>query len=194
VCGGRFFQVFRLIVSPGLFLWRLRGFRLSEWAVEQKWTLVLLASLVGLNDPFFALSLRWGFFDVLDQLLAAWFLAVLLLFWLVMFDTVRRPRPEDRPVKTFLLPKLALVGSLWLSLTVLYLLVELLDDASHPATVVVFVLTMLLTSGYIFWLGFIFVKLYPQLQVHVSRFFLSLSLFSNCDRWACCSSSASRVA
>ncbi len=159
------------LAMGALFLWRMRRFRFAEWAAEQKWTLVLLVSLIGLNDPFFALSIRWGFFDVMDQLLAAWFLSVLLLFWLVMFDTVLHPRPEERTMRHFFLPKLALVGALWVSLTTLYLSVEFLQDTGHPVVVAFSIVTLLLTSGYTFWLVFLSVKLFPQLKVHLGVLF-----------------------
>lgn len=82
-----------------VFVWKLRSTPFREWADEQKWTLLLLGSLLGLDDPLFALSLKWAFFDAIDQLMAASFLSVLLLFWLVMLDSMMRS--QENSVRSF---------------------------------------------------------------------------------------------
>ena len=149
----------------GLFWWRLKRVPFAEWADEQKWTLLLLVSLFGLDDPFFVLSVKFAFFDAVDQLMAAWFLSVLLLFWLVMLDSMMRVQEtSSRSFKLFYLPKLALVGAFWAAVSSLYLTAELLDDFTHPAVVACFILMLVFASVYLFWIVFLVIKLIPMLQ------------------------------
>ena len=152
------------------FVVSLRSFPFAEWALEQKWTLLLLCCLVGLNDPLFWLSLRWAIFDALDQLLMTGFLSVLMLYWLVMFDSLRLPNPNDRSFKQFFAPKLALMGSFWIALLTVFLGAELLAF-SHPLVIVALAIQLLLTVLYVLWLGYIVVKLFPQLRVQLRVLF-----------------------
>jgi hypothetical protein len=48
--------------------------------------------------------------EVQDQLLAVTFLALLLLFWLIMMDALRKTDPEQRKWKTFYLPKVPVLA------------------------------------------------------------------------------------
>jgi hypothetical protein len=151
----------------GLFLWRLIATKVPfrDWADEQKWTLLLLVSVLGLDDPLFVLSIKFALFDAVDQLLAAWFLSVLLLFWLVMLDSMLRTQETStRSFKQFYLPKLALVGAFWLSVSALYVTAEMVDDFARPVIIVLFVVTILIASLYFFWIGVLAVKLVPVLR------------------------------
>ena len=170
---------FLAVCFGGFFLWKLRSTPFRDWADEQKWLLALLVAVLAFDNPLFALSVKWAFFDVVDQLVASSFLSVLLLFWIVVIDSlVRSQEGSSRSFKYFYLPKLALVGVFWIATSSLYLTAELLDDFSHPAVIVCFVLTLLIASGYLFWICFLVFKLVPILrhaQLRV-RFFAVFTL------------------
>ena len=161
----------------GYFWFQLRRVPIRSWAVEQQWTSVLVVFVLGLNDPLFALSLKFWVFDLLDQVLASSFLAVILLFWLIMFDSIRTPEPSQRSLKWFYGPKFALIALFWTCLTILYFSLELLP-IGHPAPIVFFVFSLLLALAYVAYLGYITLKLIPDIRAQNKiKWFIAFTLF-----------------
>uniref|UniRef100_A0A673HRF6 Transmembrane protein 181-like n=1 Tax=Sinocyclocheilus rhinocerous TaxID=307959 RepID=A0A673HRF6_9TELE len=111
----RFVFVVMTFIVTCVFAHSLRKFSMRDWGVEQKWMSVLLPLLLLYNDPFFPLSFlvnSW-FPGTLDAFFQALFLCALLLFWLCVYHGLRVQ--ADRRLLTFYLPKLLIVGLLWLS-------------------------------------------------------------------------------
>ena len=53
------FRFVFLLLTVGVLLWfswSLRAMPWHDWTVEQKWSILLLFSLMGFNDPFFPFS------------------------------------------------------------------------------------------------------------------------------------------
>lgn len=111
----RFVFVVMTFVVTCLFAHSLRKFSMRDWGIEQKWMSILLPLLLLYNDPFFPLSFlvnSW-FPGTLDAFFQALFLCALLLFWLCVYHGIRVQ--GERKCLTFYLPKLIIVGLLWLS-------------------------------------------------------------------------------
>ncbi|XP_013408050.1 transmembrane protein 181 isoform X2 [Lingula anatina] len=108
--------VFLLItfLATCAFAHSLRRFTVRDWSMEQKWMSVLMPLLLLYNNPFFPLTFlveSWipGMFDAIFQ---ASFLCGLLLFWLCLYHGVRQTK---RHFCSFYLPKLVVVGLIWIS-------------------------------------------------------------------------------
>ncbi|XP_071800981.1 transmembrane protein 181-like isoform X1 [Asterias amurensis] len=111
------FLVLAFIVTC-MFAHSLRKFSMRDWSIEQKWLSVLLPFLLLYNDPIFPLNFlvdSW-LTVVLDDIFQATFLCALLLFWLCAYHGIRK---SDRKWTYFYLPKLVLVGFIWVSAVVL---------------------------------------------------------------------------
>ncbi|XP_053737494.1 transmembrane protein 181 isoform X1 [Synchiropus splendidus] len=111
----RFVFVVLTFIVTCLFAHSLRKFSMRDWGIEQKWMSILLPLLLLYNDPFFPLSFlvnSW-FPGTLDAFFQALFLCALLLFWLCVYHGIRVQ--GERRFLTFYLPKLIIVGLLWLS-------------------------------------------------------------------------------
>ena len=67
------------------------------------------------SDPFFALNFLMDSWipGALDALFQTTFLCALLLFWLCIYHGLRQ---NDRRLLVFYMPKVILVGSIWLSM------------------------------------------------------------------------------
>ncbi|CAG2197332.1 Transmembrane protein 181 [Mytilus edulis] len=105
---------FKDIVFYCVFGHSLRKFTIQDWSIEQRWMSLLLPLLLLYNDPIFPLTFlvnSWvpGMFDALFQ---ASFLCGLLLFWLCLYHGVRQ---TDRRFVKFYIPKLFIVGLIWIS-------------------------------------------------------------------------------
>eukprot|EP01130_Rhizamoeba_saxonica_P014923 TRINITY_DN6597_c1_g1_i1.p1 TRINITY_DN6597_c1_g1~~TRINITY_DN6597_c1_g1_i1.p1 ORF type:complete len:466 (-),score=68.70 TRINITY_DN6597_c1_g1_i1:29-1372(-) len=114
----RFFFLVATFVFIIVFSVKIRTIK-NEWNVEQKWTTVLLFGLIAYNNPLFPLEIivdGW-LFPFLDILFWASFIFLCLLYILVVFDSMRIDDSEIS-VKFFYLPKIILVGILWLGLVV----------------------------------------------------------------------------
>eukprot|EP00058_Branchiostoma_floridae_P005118 XP_002590606.1 hypothetical protein BRAFLDRAFT_83753 [Branchiostoma floridae] len=97
-----------------VFAHSLRRFSIRDWSIEQKWMSILLPLLLLYNDPIFPLTFlvnSWvpGMFDAVFQ---ASFLCALLLFWLCAYHGIRQ---YERRFMTFYVPKVMIVGLLWIS-------------------------------------------------------------------------------
>uniref|UniRef100_A0A8D3D723 Transmembrane protein 181 n=1 Tax=Scophthalmus maximus TaxID=52904 RepID=A0A8D3D723_SCOMX len=111
----RFVFVVLTFMVTCMFAHSLRKFSMRDWGIEQKWMSILLPLLLLYNDPFFPLSFlvnSW-FPGMLDAFFQALFLCSLLLFWLCVYHGIRVQ--GERKFLTFYLPKLIIVGLLWLS-------------------------------------------------------------------------------
>uniref|UniRef100_H3C6I9 Transmembrane protein 181 n=1 Tax=Tetraodon nigroviridis TaxID=99883 RepID=H3C6I9_TETNG len=111
----RFVFVVLTFMVTCMFAHSLRKFSMRDWGIEQKWMSILLPLLLLYNDPFFPLSFlvnSW-FPGTLDAFFQALFLSSLLLFWLCVYHGIRVQ--GERKCLTFYLPKLIIVGLLWLS-------------------------------------------------------------------------------
>ncbi|XP_015203957.1 transmembrane protein 181 isoform X1 [Lepisosteus oculatus] len=111
----RFVFVVLTFMVTCLFAHSLRKFSMRDWGIEQKWMSILLPLLLLYNDPFFPLSFlvnSW-FPGMLDDLFQSLFLCALLLFWLCVYHGIRVQ--GERKCLTFYMPKLFIVGLLWLS-------------------------------------------------------------------------------
>ncbi|RXN08225.1 transmembrane protein 181 isoform X1 [Labeo rohita] len=111
----RFVFVVMTFIVTCMFAHSLRKFSMRDWGIEQKWMSILLPLLLLYNDPFFPLSFlvnSW-FPGTLDTFFQALFLCALLLFWLCVYHGIRVQ--GERKFLTFYLPKLVIVGLLWLS-------------------------------------------------------------------------------
>ncbi|XP_038582933.1 transmembrane protein 181 isoform X2 [Micropterus salmoides] len=111
----RFVFVVLTFMVTCMFAHSLRKFSMRDWGIEQKWMSILLPLLLLYNDPFFPLSFlvnSW-FPGTLDTFFQALFLCALLLFWLCVYHGIRVQ--GERKCLTFYLPKLIIVGLLWLS-------------------------------------------------------------------------------
>uniref|UniRef100_A0A1A7Z4H2 Transmembrane protein 181 n=1 Tax=Iconisemion striatum TaxID=60296 RepID=A0A1A7Z4H2_9TELE len=111
----RFVFVVLTFMVTCTFAHSLRKFSMRDWGIEQKWMSILLPLLLLYNDPFFPLSFlvnSW-FPGTLDAFFQALFLCALLLFWLCVYHGIRVQ--GERKFLTFYLPKMIIVGLLWLS-------------------------------------------------------------------------------
>ncbi|XP_032828716.1 transmembrane protein 181-like [Petromyzon marinus] len=111
----RFFFVLLSFIIMCVYGWLMLKVPLLEWTMEQKWTTALLPMLVLYNDPLFPVSfaLRNWVPVLLDAGFQASFLAGLLLFWLCAFHDLLL-QPNRRCFLGFYLPKLVIVGPMWL--------------------------------------------------------------------------------
>nr|CAG4640732.1 EOG090X03I5 [Eulimnadia texana] len=116
-----------LLVTFFVMCWfwhEMRKFSIAHWSLEQKWMSVLLPLLLLYNDPLFAWGILTGswFPKLLDVVFQASFLCSLLLFWLCVYHGLRQ---NERRFLRFYLPKIAIVGSLWMSVIVVAVSQEL---------------------------------------------------------------------
>ncbi|XP_053316211.1 transmembrane protein 181 isoform X2 [Spea bombifrons] len=111
----RFVFVVLTFMVTCLFAHSLRKFSMRDWGIEQKWMSVLLPLLLLYNDPFFPLTFLMNswFPGMLDDLFQSLFLCALLLFWLCVYHGIRVQ--GERKCLPFYLPKLFIVGLLWLA-------------------------------------------------------------------------------
>ncbi|XP_078086135.1 transmembrane protein 181 isoform X4 [Mustelus asterias] len=165
------FVVFTFMVTC-LFAHSLRKFSMKDWAIEQKWMSILLPLLLLYNDPFFPLSFlvnSW-FPGMLDDLFQAVFLCALLLFWLCVYHGFRVQ--GERKFMTFYLPKLFIVGLLWLAAVTLgiWQTVNELRDPSYQYRVDTSnfqgmkIFFLIVGSLYILYLVFLIVRACSELK------------------------------
>ncbi|KAE8749564.1 hypothetical protein FOCC_FOCC003830 [Frankliniella occidentalis] len=96
----------------------LRKFPSHDWSIEQRWLSMLLPLLLFFNDPIFPMMFLTSSWipGLLDAVLQATYLCGLLLFWLCIYHGLRQ---NERRWVAFYLPKLLLVGLLWLGAVVM---------------------------------------------------------------------------
>ncbi|KAK1171542.1 transmembrane protein 181-like isoform X1 [Acipenser oxyrinchus oxyrinchus] len=165
------FVVFTFMVTC-LFAHSLRKFSMRDWGIEQKWMSILLPLLLLYNDPFFPLSFLMNswFPGMLDDLFQAIFLCALLLFWLCVYHGIRVQ--GERKCLTFYMPKLFIVGLLWLSAVTLgiWQTVNELHDPTYQFKVDtgnfqgMKVFFLIVVSLYILYLIFLIVRACSELK------------------------------
>jgi len=148
---------FAIIVS---FAIKLRGYAWRDWTLEQKWIAVLLFGLLAFNNPFFPIEIlvdSW-FPPFLDIIFTVTFILFILLFILVIIDGIKLEERE-REFKKFYLPKLFILGLLWIAIVGVFSWQEyneLIDPtiAIEQTTIIIgFEIVMLiLVLCYFFWL------------------------------------------
>jgi len=108
----RTIYLFINIVVLIAFLWRMRRISfLNGWAFEQKAILVLLATLILYNDPFYGLTFiaKGWFFEFLNSVFETLFVSLILLFWLIIIDKIRLDQLRLEPSVTHIV-QLLVVG------------------------------------------------------------------------------------
>nr|XP_023662783.1 transmembrane protein 181 isoform X1 [Paramormyrops kingsleyae] len=168
----RFVFVVLTFVVTCMFAHSLRKFSMRDWGIEQKWMSILLPLLLLYNDPFFPLSFlvnSW-FPGTLDALFQAVFLCALLLFWLCVYHGIRVQ--GERKCMTFYLPKLVIVGLIWLSSITLgiWQTVNELHDPTYQYKVDIGnfqgmkIIFLVVVSVYILYLIFLIVRACSELK------------------------------
>uniref|UniRef100_A0A3Q3LAZ5 Transmembrane protein 181 n=1 Tax=Mastacembelus armatus TaxID=205130 RepID=A0A3Q3LAZ5_9TELE len=168
----RFVFVVLTFVVTCMFAHSLRKFSMRDWGIEQKWMSILLPLLLLYNDPFFPLSFlvnSW-FPGMLDAFFQALFLCALLLFWLCVYHGIRVQ--GERKCLTFYLPKLIIVGLLWLSAVTLgiWQTVNELQDPTYQYKVDIVnfqgmkAFFLIVVSLYILYLVFLIVRACSELK------------------------------
>ncbi|XP_076039703.1 transmembrane protein 181 isoform X2 [Oratosquilla oratoria] len=149
----------------------LRKYAIYDWSIEQKWMSVLLPLLLLYDDPVFPMTFlmdSWvpAFLDVLFQ---ASFLCALLLFWLCVYHGLRQ---NERTFLSFYLPKLVVVGLMWLSAIVMATLQKYneLQDPTYSAFIETNhfhnfkVFFLLFGAIYILYLVYLIITAYAELR------------------------------
>ncbi|XP_055955169.1 transmembrane protein 181 [Patella vulgata] len=110
----RFIFLVMTFFATIIFAHSLRKFSLRDWSIEQKWMSVLLPLLLLYDDPIFPLTFLVNSWvpGMIDGIFQATFLCALLLFWLCLYHGVRQ---TDRRFVRFYIPKLFVVGLIWLA-------------------------------------------------------------------------------
>ncbi|XP_037606085.1 transmembrane protein 181 isoform X1 [Sebastes umbrosus] len=168
----RFVFVVLTFMVTCMFAHSLRKFSMRDWGIEQKWMSILLPLLLLYNDPFFPLSFlvnSW-FPGTLDAFFQALFLCSLLLFWLCVYHGIRVQ--GERKCLTFYLPKLIIVGLLWLSAVTLgiWQTVNELQDPTYQYKVDIMnfqgmkVFFLIVVALYILYLIFLVVRACSELK------------------------------
>ncbi|XP_046582714.1 transmembrane protein 181-like isoform X1 [Haliotis rubra] len=154
-----------------MFTHSLRKFSMRDWSIEQKWMSILLPLLLLYDDPIFPLTFlinSWvpGMFDGVFQ---ASFLCALLLFWLCIYHGVRQ---TDRRFIRFYLPKLVVVGLMWMAAVTLASWQEyneLLDPTYYyrldKSNFMGFKVFFFITGGiYLLYLVYLLIRAYAELR------------------------------
>uniref|UniRef100_A0A3B3BU30 Transmembrane protein 181 n=1 Tax=Oryzias melastigma TaxID=30732 RepID=A0A3B3BU30_ORYME len=168
----RFVFVVLTFMVTCMFAHSLRKFSMRDWGIEQKWMSILLPLLLLYNDPFFPLSFlvnSW-FPGTLDAFFQALFLCSLLLFWLCVYHGIRVQ--GERRFLTFYLPKLIIVGLLWLSAVTLgiWQTVNELQDPTYSYKIDIAnfqgmkVFFLIVVALYILYLIFLIVRACSELK------------------------------
>jgi len=143
-----------------VFAHKMKTFPWRDWTLEQRWAIVLLLGLMAYNNPFFPLEiLTNNWFPIFfNRVLYLSFIVILLLFWLVTFDGIRK-ETVDRSFGKFYLPKIVLVGGFWLCAVVVYTWIQQVqlkdpnnDPYSLPGLIFFEVVMLIILIVYVFWL------------------------------------------
>jgi len=170
--GVRYFFIVLNVIFGIYFLNRLKAYRwATDWIIEQKWTILLLLFLFLLNNPFYALNVvsgRW-FPQYMDVLFTIGFFSVILLFFLCIFDSLRKPR-QQRTLRAFYLPKVLYLGVFYLLnfISLTYLEAQSLNDPMFniqydtPGFSGFGYFIFAYTAIYIFWLLYYLIRLFKE--------------------------------
>eukprot|EP01091_Cochliopodium_minus_P012005 TRINITY_DN3544_c0_g1_i1.p1 TRINITY_DN3544_c0_g1~~TRINITY_DN3544_c0_g1_i1.p1 ORF type:complete len:497 (+),score=88.78 TRINITY_DN3544_c0_g1_i1:45-1535(+) len=146
------------------FYLHVRKYSLADWTIEQKWVFALLFGLIAYDNPFFGLILLVdGWFPVmLDEILTGLFIVVLLLYWIVMVDALRKFDASERTFCSFYLPKLGFVIFFCINLLMVFMwtqISELKDPVqSHERGNVFYIFLIISSVSYILWLAYLLIR------------------------------------
>jgi len=170
--GVRYFFLILNVLFGIYFLGRLKVYRwATDWIIEQKWTMLLIVFLFLLNNPFFALNVvsgRW-FPQYMDILFTMGFFSMILLYFLCIFDSLRKPR-QQRTWRKFYLPKVLYLGVFYLLnfISLTYLEAQSLNDPMFniqydtPEFSGFRYFIIAYTAIYIFWLLYYLIRLFKE--------------------------------
>uniref|UniRef100_A0A0X3PTE9 Transmembrane protein 181 n=1 Tax=Schistocephalus solidus TaxID=70667 RepID=A0A0X3PTE9_SCHSO len=172
----RFFAFFSSTLLLLYFLAAMGKFELRRWTIEQRWTPVILTLLLFYYDPFHPLVFLVNSWvpEACDYIFHITFLSALLLFWLCVYHGMR---VTDRSFRQFYLPKLLVVGSIWLllvSLTCWKMHSSYSDPQfafSMDQTAVVAWLAALGVLGFIYLLFFLILVIRSCSELHALPYF-----------------------
>jgi len=170
----RYLLVFTSVIITMLFWVQNRMYReWHYWALEQKWTFILLVSVVLFDNPIFFLNIyaeHW-IFPFLNVTFVNTFLVVYMLCILVFTDNLIA---YDRRLSTveFYLPKLILLGALWLVGLVSFAVTRLRQDSDIAVNDVadfqvsgvagIKAVVGALLAIYFLWLGYLILRVVGQ--------------------------------
>nr|CAG4649198.1 EOG090X03I5 [Scapholeberis mucronata]SVE93522.1 EOG090X03I5 [Scapholeberis mucronata] len=167
----RFVFLFCTFLVTCWFFISMKKYSVVHWSLEQKWMSLLMPMLILYNDPLFPLSFlvdSW-FPAALDAAFQVTFLSALLLFWLCVYHGLRQ---NDRRFIIFYLPKLILVGSIWLSMVIVAVWQEIAEvndptfsyklDTDHFYSFKVFLIVA--CPVYLAYLGLLIIRAYSELR------------------------------
>ncbi|MCL4134226.1 UNVERIFIED_CONTAM: hypothetical protein GTU68_021034, partial [Idotea baltica] len=167
----RFIFLLSSFMIASWFAHTLRKYAVYDWAIEQKWLSLLLPLLLLYNDPVFPLTFLMDSWipAFLDTVFQATFLCALLLFWLCIYHGLRQ---NERKFVHFYLPKLLIVGWMWLCSVVMATTQkynELKDPLYSTVTVTNHfhnfkVLFFIAGSIYILYLVYLIITAYSELR------------------------------
>ncbi|XP_014262510.1 transmembrane protein 181 isoform X1 [Cimex lectularius] len=114
----RFIFLLSTFIITCWFAHTLRKFPIFDWSIEQKWMSCMLPLLLLYNNPIFPLTFLVNSWipSMLDAVFQATFLCGLLLFWICIYHGLRQ---TERRILTFYIPKLLIVGPLWLTAVIM---------------------------------------------------------------------------
>eukprot|EP01105_Mastigella_eilhardi_P009598 TRINITY_DN2258_c0_g3_i1.p1 TRINITY_DN2258_c0_g3~~TRINITY_DN2258_c0_g3_i1.p1 ORF type:complete len:496 (+),score=166.09 TRINITY_DN2258_c0_g3_i1:155-1642(+) len=157
-----FFLVVGFVALAVIFFF-LRKFKFFDWTIEQKWTVILLFALIGYNNPFWPLQIlgKSGFWTFWNQVLTVTFLAVLLLYWLVTFDGLRK-ESQNHTFLWFYVPKFVFIFVIWGLVIALFTWNQLYssNDPTHSYAdelggyIFLAIAALVLLVAYLFWVGY----------------------------------------
>lgn len=152
------------------FLWTLRRVPMDEWAWEQRALVILLLSLLALNNPFFGLQYvaRGWFFHFLDAFLAILYLSTFLLFGLLIVDKIRLEEVRMELGKQHI-PKFIAVGIFAVLGIIMFSWVDIRDDSdpilAHrnilSSIEVLFYIDATIFAGVLCWLAILVIMTIP---------------------------------
>jgi len=173
-----------------LFVNQLKDYKWKDWLSEQKYVAVLLLALIGYNNPFYAMEILVdGWFPIfLNRLLYISFIALLLFFWIVMFDAIRLEN-DHLSFKKFFLPKMILLIVFWaIGITVLtWQQLHVVENPAYnsvndvPGFIFLEAFLLVMIIVYFIWLVYVVVKAcnesktLPYLGIRI-KFFGAFSL------------------
>eukprot|EP01001_Neometanema_parovale_P000948 NODE_1106_length_1892_cov_114.588468_g1051_i0.p1 GENE.NODE_1106_length_1892_cov_114.588468_g1051_i0~~NODE_1106_length_1892_cov_114.588468_g1051_i0.p1 ORF type:complete len:512 (+),score=108.77 NODE_1106_length_1892_cov_114.588468_g1051_i0:93-1628(+) len=156
----------------------------AEWALEQKWTFILLCSLILFNNPAFFLNIyaeEW-LFPCLNVIFTNFYLVVYLMCILLFTDNLYKSHRRLSNT-AFYVPKFVLLGTLWLVGLLSFIATRMnqttdiaendIENVEVNGYEAFKVFVGILISIYILWLFYLIVRVIAQWSgdssVHITR-------------------------
>lgn len=162
----RFAFLLLSFIATCSFAYSLRRFSMQNWSMEQRWFTILLPLLILYNNPIFALTFltHSSIPGTLDIYVQSSLLATLLLYWLCIYHGIRQ---IQRRLLTFYLPKLTLVGALWVCVSFMsswQRFKDLNDPTVGGSYLNLKIVTLVLGSLYCLKLTFLIIRAFAELR------------------------------